>query len=95
MAKLRKSDVIDVVRENVDGITKSQAEYIVNLIINSMRTALRQGGRIEIRGFGVISCTKRKPKLGRVIKTGEFVKIPEKFGIHYKPGKGFVKLINK
>lgn len=95
MRTIRKADIIDIVAERVSGLNKSQAEYIVNLIINSMKSALRRGGRIEIRGFGVFECKKRKPKLGRIIKTGEFVRVPEKYGIHFKPGKEFVELLNK
>jgi len=83
-----------MVTEKVDGINKGDAEYVVNLIINSMKSALKGGGRIEIRGFGVFECTKRKAKIGRIIKTGEFVKIPPKFGISFKAGKSFTELLN-
>lgn len=44
--------------------------------------------RIEIRDFGVFEVKKTKPKpKARNIKTGEFIFVPGRRKIHFKPGK--------
>jgi integration host factor subunit beta len=52
--------------------------------------------RIEIRDFGVFEVKKTKPKpKARNLKTGEFVYVPGRRKMHFKPGKilkNFLKL---
>jgi integration host factor subunit beta len=44
--------------------------------------------RIEIRDFGVFEVKKTKPKpKARNLKTGEFVYVPGRRKMHFKPGK--------
>ncbi len=44
--------------------------------------------RIEIREFGVFEIKKTKPKpKARNIRTGEFIFVPGRRKIHFKPGK--------
>ncbi|HLI30894.1 MAG TPA: HU family DNA-binding protein, partial [Terriglobia bacterium] len=52
----------DIVNEVVDrtGITKTKAEIAVETVFESMKKALAQGDRIELRGFGVFNVRPRK-----------------------------------
>jgi integration host factor subunit beta len=52
--------------------------------------------RIEIRDFGVfeVKTTKPKPK-ARNLKTGEFVFVPARKKMHFKPGKLHKEYLNK
>ena len=52
-----------------------------------MTQALAEGQRIEIRGFGIFSLTRRPQRVGRNPKSGEQVVVPEKRVPHFKPGK--------
>ncbi|MBI0420877.1 MAG: HU family DNA-binding protein, partial [Nitrosospira sp.] len=52
-----------------------------------MVKSLLQGERIEIRGFGSFNLNCRPPRVGRNPKTGEKVKVPEKYIPHFKAGK--------
>ena len=46
---------LDIINEVVNrtGITKTKAEMAVETVFESMKKALEQGDRIELRGFGV------------------------------------------
>lgn len=68
-------------------VSKATALQVVDLITNRMKTALLDGHRIELRGFGVFELRRRKSGLGRNIKTGETVAIPKGKTIRFKPGK--------
>ena len=52
-----------------------------------MKVAMRQGERIELRGFGVFQVKPRKRGIGRNLRTGKEVKIPPGRTIRFKPGK--------
>ncbi len=60
-----------------------------------MSEALAKGHRIEIRGFGSFSISRRPPRMGRNPRTGEQVLIPEKLVPHFKPGKALREGVDK
>ena len=51
----------------------------------TLAEALRQGERIEIRGFGTFSVTETKARNGRNPRTGQPVKIPAGRRVRFKP----------
>jgi DNA-binding protein HU-beta len=53
---------LDIINEvvNKTGITKTKAEMAVETVFESMKKALEQGDRIELRGFGVFNVKPRK-----------------------------------
>ena len=79
----------DIVNEVVDrtGITKTKAEIAVGTVFESMKKALAQGDRIELRGFGVFNVRPRKTGIGRNPRTGQEVSIPPGKAVRFKPGK--------
>jgi len=52
-----------------------------------MIETLADGGRIVIKGFGAFTLRPRSAMKGRNPRTGEIVEVPQKFGVHFKPGK--------
>ena len=59
-----------------------------------MRAEVR-GYRIEVRGFGSFSISRRPPRLGRNPRSGEKVTIPEKLVPHFKPGKALRESVDE
>jgi DNA-binding protein HU-beta len=81
-----KQDIVDKVAERT-GLTKIKSEMAVGSLFDAMKEALREGKRIELRGFGVFYVRPRKRGVGRNPKTGDVVPIPEGKTIRFKPGK--------
>jgi len=81
-----KQDIVAVVAERT-GLSKIRAEIAVEALFDAMKQALKNGHRIELRGFGVFFVRPRKRGIGRNPKTGEVVPIPEGKTIRFKPGK--------
>lgn len=56
---------LDIINEvvNKTGITKTKAEMAVETVFESMKRALSQGERIELRGFGIFNVRPRKTGL--------------------------------
>jgi integration host factor subunit beta len=91
---MTKAELVDEVARAVQ-LTKKQAETIVNIVFDSIVDSLRQGEKIELRGFGSFRLRSRKSRTGRNPKTGEKVEVPSKKIPYFKPGKELKELINR
>lgn len=80
---------LDIITEVVNrtGLTKTKAEVAVETVFESMKRALANGNRIELRGFGVFNVKPRKTGIGRNPRTGQEVSIPPGKAVRFKPGK--------
>ena len=84
---MTKSELIDRLSIESGTLNKKESETIVNTIFDSIGTALVDGGRVEIRGFGSFSIRYRDGREARNPKSGEVVKIPPKKTPFFKTGK--------
>lgn len=91
---MTKSDLIETLSQKTN-LPKKQAEMIVDLVFNSMIQALKDGDRIEIRGFGSFKVKSYKPYQGRNPKTGEKVAVSAKKLPFFKVGKELKELVDK
>ena len=80
---------LDIINEVVSktGITKTKAEMAVETVFETMKRALAEGDRIELRGFGIFNVRPRKTGIGRNPRTGAEVAIPPGKAVRFKPGK--------
>ena len=75
---------------------RSEIENILDILIKNIETALKEGKKIEIRGFGTFFIKKIKENYSaRNPKTGEIIYSPEKNKVRFKPSKKLKKLINE
>jgi DNA-binding protein HU-beta len=81
-----KADLVEIVAREAN-ITKVRAEEAVEAIIETLKSALARGDRIELRGFGVFEVKPRKRGVGRNPRTGEEVAIPAGKTTRFRPGK--------
>jgi len=82
------------VSESTGNLTRKHAELVINTIFDSMRDALVDGDRIEIRGFGSFQVRDRASRTGRNPKTGAAVEIASKRVPFFKVGKELRERVN-
>jgi len=87
--------LIEKVAEKVEGLTRNQTEIVVETVFESIKKALMQGEKIEIRGFGNFRLKTRNPRKARNPKTGETVEVPGKKVLYFKVGKALKESLNK
>ena len=68
-AGFTKSDLIQKLSQK-HNTTKVMAGLVVNTVLNSITNTLKQGNRIEIRGFGTFEIRKYRSYQGRNPQTG-------------------------
>ena len=81
-----KQDIVGRVANKM-GITKVKAEVAVDSVFSALKEAMKNGERIELRGFGVFVVKPRKSGIGRNPRTGDEVPIPPGKTVRFKPGK--------
>ncbi len=81
-----KADIVTRVAD-VSEVPRVKAAAAVDTILDAMKTALSEGKRIELRGFGVFQVRDRKKGVGRNPKTGVEVAIAPGKTVRFKPGK--------
>lgn len=90
---MTKAELVDEVARSTQ-LTKKHAEIIVNTVFDSIVHSLKEGEKIELRGFGSFRIRHRGPRQGRNPKTGEKVEVPAKRIPYFKPGKELREMLN-
>ena len=91
---MTKAELVEEVARN-SHLTKKDAEVIVQTVLDSIIESLKDGRKVELRGFGSFRLRQRSSRTGRNPKTGEKVKVPAKRIPYFKPGKELKDLINQ
>jgi integration host factor subunit beta len=91
---VNKSELIQTLAEEV-GVGVEESTVIVDTFFDSIREALQEGNRVELRGFGSFKMKEYEGYVGRNPKTGESVRVKPKRMPFFKAGKGLVDLLNE
>ena len=83
---MNRPDLVDRIKSHFIGLNAKDVEHSVATILSALATGIANGGRAEIRGFGVFSLNHRAPRTGRNPKTGVKVSVPAKYMPRFKPG---------
>lgn len=76
-------------------LTKRQTETIVNILFTCITDALKEGDKVELRGFGSFRTRSRNAREGRNPKTGDTVQIPSKKVPFFKAGKELREVVDR
>ena len=90
---MTKADIVCEVAK-ATGLTKIETKTIVDGVLSTIISAVSNGKRIELRGFGVFKHKGRKPRMARNPKTGEAVPLEKRFVPVFKPSPEFLKKVN-
>ena len=89
-----KSEILDKLKKKNSNLTEEDIELLFDIFINKIKSSLRDGKNIEIRGFGTLSRKINKEKFVRNPKTNEKLFKNQSFKLHFKIGKILHNKIN-
>ncbi len=69
------------------GVTRREADVVVDTVFDSIREGLCGGDETEIRGFGSFRLRERKARFCRNPRTGERVFVPARRVTYFRAGK--------
>jgi integration host factor subunit beta len=89
-----KSELIAGLAADNPHLRGADVETIVSTIFDEITTALANGSRVELRGFGAFTVKRRDARTGRNPRTGEAVPVDEKSVPFFKAGKELRERVN-
>ena len=91
---MTKAELIETLSNKLP-MNKAEAEKAINIVLEDIITALKQGQRVNISGFGTFSVSDRQARTGRNPKTGESIQISASRSAKFKPGKQLKDSLNE
>ena len=72
---MNKTELVAAVAEK-SGLTKKDAERVVNATIDTIVEAMGKGEKVSLSGFGIFEVKEREARVGRNPRTKETIQIP-------------------
>ena len=92
---MNKAELISLLADKV-GVTKKQAEDMVENFVTTVTETLMQGGEVTIAGFGTFSARTRAGRMGvNPQRPTEKMQIPSVTVPKFKAGKGLKDALKK
>ena len=77
------------------GVSKKDAEKVLNAFVETMGEALANGAKISLKGFGTFEVRERGERVGHNPKTGETMTIAASKAPAFKASSSLKTLVNK
>ncbi len=90
---MNKSELIKTLAEQ-SSLSLDEATMVVNTFVDSMKKALLDGDRVEIRGFGSFKVKEYESYSGRNPRTGDKVEVRPKRLPFFRAGKELKEFLN-
>jgi DNA-binding protein HU-beta len=91
---MRKADIVNKISD-LTGVPKVDVLVTLEAFFKEVKTSLKNGENVYVRGFGSFVTKKRAKKIGRNIKKNVAIEIPEHYIPSFKPAKVFVDAVKK
>ena len=90
-----KSEFVKKLADKNPHLYVQDVDRIVNIVLDEITTALREGGRVELRGFGSFTVKSRRARLGRNPRNGTAIDVGAKRIPAFRCGKDLHKRLNE
>ena len=91
---MNKAELIHAIAASTD-LTKKDAEKALAATLDAITTALAEGDKVQIVGFGAFETKTRAERMGRNPKTGEDIPIPATKVPTFKAGKALKDAVDQ
>ena len=91
---MNKAELINAVAAATE-FSKKDAEAAVTATLEAITSALKDGDKVQLVGFGSFEVKKRAARVGRNPKTKEAIEIPESVVPVFKAGKALKDSVSK
>ena len=91
---MHTTELIALVAQSA-GLTKKDAERVLNAAFDSMTEALVKGEKVQLSGFGTFEVKEREARIGRNPHTKEAIEIPATKVPVFKPSKALKDSVAK
>lgn len=86
LKNLTRAELADAVFRRL-GVTQTEANRLVDQLLDEMTQAMVGGGAVKVAGFGTFTAKMMGKRIGRNPKTGEEVAIEPHYAARFKPSQ--------
>lgn len=90
---MNKTEVIAAIADK-SGLTRKEAEKALKAFTDTVTETLKEGGKVQLVGFGTFEVSERAAREGRNPQTGEVMNIAASKAPKFKAGKAFRDALN-
>lgn len=90
---MNRTELISAMSENAN-MTKVDTEKALKAFIDTVTEELKNGGKVQLVGFGTFEIVGRAERQGRNPKTGETITIPASKSPKFKAGRSLKDIVN-
>ena len=90
---MNKVELVASMAEKAE-LTKVDAEKALKAFIDVVTEEMKNGGKVQLVGFGTFEVSERAARTGRNPQTGKELKIPAKTVPAFSAGKKFKTVVN-
>ena len=90
---MNKAELVAAMAEQA-GLSKKDAEAALKAITDVVSDELKNGGKVQLVGFGTFEVSERAAREGRNPQSGEVMKIAASKAPKFKAGKALKDLVN-
>ncbi|MGB9893023.1 MAG: HU family DNA-binding protein [Candidatus Saccharicenans sp.] len=89
-----KNDLVTLLEQKAN-LSRTKSMTMVEIILESLKRALLNGEKIEIRGFGSFRILPKKSGYGRDIRRNRQIPISGGKRVKFRPGQDFKKQLKQ
>ena len=90
---MNKAELVAAMAEQA-GLSKKDAEAALKAFTDVVSDELKNGGKVQLVGFGTFEVSERAAREGRNPQTGETMKIEASKAPKFKAGKALKDMVN-
>ena len=91
---MNRQDLRDAVARET-GLSSTDAEQAVTALLDAVATALSQGEKVNLSGFGIFEVRERSARLGRNPQTGAEIQIAASLAPAFKPSVALKRMVSQ
>lgn len=90
---MNKTELVEKIAVGA-GLSKENAKKALEAAVEAIKTALVEGDKVQLIGFGTFSVNERPAREGMNLRTGEKIQIKAKKVAKFKAGAELTKALN-
>lgn len=91
--QMNKNELITATADST-GMSKSEVTKVLDSVVENISSAVQQGDKVAITGFGTFERRERAARTGRNPQTGESLEVAASKAPAFKPAKAFKDAVN-
>jgi nucleoid DNA-binding protein len=93
MAKVNKSDLIEMIYDEIEDSTRAEAKRAMEKVIDKIVDTLSDANEVSVAGLGIFKSRIRQARTARNPQTGEEIEVPKMRVPKFRPAKALKEAV--